>query len=73
MHGGDGSHSVLAALLYVHKKEPSNDCMRKGLNSASNDGVALASGRPSIPGCFDIIKHARAKSTHIPMHARSAV
>ena len=24
MHGGDGSYSVLAALLYVHKKEPSN-------------------------------------------------
>ena len=30
VHGGDGSYSVLAALLYVHKKEPSNDCTRKG-------------------------------------------
>ena len=46
---------------------------RERVDSASNDGVALASGRPSIPGCFDNIKHARAKCTHIPMHARSAV
>ena len=76
VRGSDGAHSLLVKPFYVHRNEPSNDCMRKGralVDSASNDEVALASGRQSIPGCFDIIKHAQAKCTHVPMLARSAV